>query len=804
MRPDAQGTRAGNGKGAGRTADAPTPPPTRPSGLRHTLPADLGASLVVFLVAVPLSLGIAVASGAPLIAGIIAAAVGGIVAGSVGGSAVQVSGPAAGLTVIVAGLVHTYGWQVTCLITVLAGVVQLLLGLFRIARAALAVSPAVIHGMLAGVGATIALAQLHIVLGGAPQSSALANIAELPEQVIDNHNPAVAVGLVTIAVMLVWPRLPALGPIQPGRIPPALAAVGAATALGVLTDWPLERVALPDSFTAAWTGPALPQADQVNGIIVAVATVALVASVESLLAAIAVDRMHDGRRVRLDRELTGQGAANVVSGALGGLPVAGVIVRSTANVRAGARTPLAAVLHGVWVIAFVALFAPAVELIPMAALAGLLVFIGLKMINVAHLRDLRRQHEAGVYAVTLCGVVALGLLEGVLIGFGLALVVSLRRLTRVTVLTEDNGGRRHVVVQGSLTFLGVPRVAQTLRAVPTGAHVDLDLHVDFMDHAAFESIHAWRVDHERTGGTVDIDEVHENWYERNSRNAPPLVKTPPRGLARWWAPWGMRGPSSGPSSGPPSAPAAGLGATSGLLAAGAREYHASTTGRMRAVMGRLAHRQRPKALFIACADSRVVPNLITASGPGDLFTLRNIGNLVPRHNPGGGDDSVGAAIEYAVTVLEVPSIVVCGHSHCGAMRALLEGGADSTDDARLGQLGRWLRHAEHGAPADPSTLGQPPTAEAIRHLSQANILRQLENLLSYPSVQRRSAEGRLELTGLYYDLESARVHVLDERGDRFVALHPEQVPGPAGPVPGEARPDPDPDPDGAGAADVAR
>ena len=142
--------------------------------LRHDVPA----SLVVFLVAVPLSLGIAVASGAPLVAGLIAAIVGGVVAGAIGGTPLQVSGPAAGLTLIVAQLVHTYGWRATCLITLLAGALQVALGLFRVARAALAISPAVVHGMLAGVGAVIALAQLHIVLGGRPQGSALANLAE--------------------------------------------------------------------------------------------------------------------------------------------------------------------------------------------------------------------------------------------------------------------------------------------------------------------------------------------------------------------------------------------------------------------------------------------------------------------------------------------------------------------------------------------------------------------------------------------------------------------------------------------------
>ncbi|GAA1779654.1 SulP family inorganic anion transporter [Streptomonospora arabica] len=752
MRPDAQGT--------------PTPPResaqsplsrVRSLPLLGNVPGDVAASLVVFLVAVPLSLGIAVASGAPLIAGIIAAVVGGIVAALAGGSAVQVSGPAAGLTIIVADLVTAYGWRVTCLITLLAGLVQIALGACRIARAALAISPAVIHGMLAGVGVTIALAQLHVLLGGDPQSSATANIAELPRQLADNHTPAVVVGMVTIAVLLVWPRLPGLRRLS--RLPGALVAVVAATALATAAGWPVERVSLPDSPAAAWTGPVLPDPGDLRGVAIGVAAVALVASVESLLCAIAADRLHDGPRANLNRELLGQGAANTASGALGGLPIAGVIVRSTTNARAGARTPLAAMLHGVWILAFIGLFAHAVELIPLAALAGLLVVIGLQMVNLAHLRDLRRHREASIYVAALLAVVLFGLLEGVLIGFALSVLVSLRRLTRVSVLTEEREGRRHIVVQGSLTFLGVPRVAHVLRTVPSGAHVDLDLHVDFMDHAAFESIHAWRLDHERTGGSVDIDEVHENWYERRSRQAPPAGKTSPGGLARSWAPWGMRGGFD------PAAP------PSGLLLSGAREYHASTAGRMRSLMSRLAQRQRPKALFITCADSRVVPNLITASGPGDLFTLRNIGNLVPRRGSGSGDDSVGAAVEYAVTVLEVPSVVVCGHSNCGAMKALLEGPGEP--DAELGQLRRWLAHGgESLERAGALRLRDAPTPEAMRRLSQANVVQQLENLLTYPAVRRRFERGDLELSGMYYDLESARVHVLGADGS-FAAVSAE-------------------------------
>uniref|UniRef100_UPI0021E165D7 SulP family inorganic anion transporter n=1 Tax=Streptomyces sp. LS1784 TaxID=2851533 RepID=UPI0021E165D7 len=174
---------------------------------------DLSASLVVSLIAVPFSLGIALATGAPLTAGLAAAAVGGIVVGLFGGTPLQVSGPSAALTMVTAGLIAQYGWQATCAITVAAGLLQLLLGARRVARTALAVSPAIVHGMLAGVGITIAIAQLHVVLGGSPQSSAIADVLALPGQLAGPHPPALLAGAVTVAVLVGWPRLGRL----PGR-----------------------------------------------------------------------------------------------------------------------------------------------------------------------------------------------------------------------------------------------------------------------------------------------------------------------------------------------------------------------------------------------------------------------------------------------------------------------------------------------------------------------------------------------------------------------------------------------------------
>ncbi|MGW0202471.1 SulP family inorganic anion transporter [Nonomuraea sp. NPDC003201] len=720
-------------------------PDTKSSWL-STLRHDVPASLVVFLIAVPLSLGIAMASGAPLAAGLIAAVVGGIVAGVLGGSAVQVSGPAAGLSLVVVDLVQTYGWRATCMITLLAGAVQLLLGVFKAARAALAVSPAVIHGMLAAVGVIIALAQLHVVLGGSSQRSAVANLIELPGQIANLHGHKVAVGLLTITVLALWTRLPKRVKVVPAPLVALVVAAGTAWVF----EWDVTRVDLSHSVTE-WAFPVLPHGDW-HLIVGAVLLVALLAGCESLLCCVAVDGMHGGRRADLDQELTGQGVANMVTGALGGLPVAGVIVRSTANVQAGARTRWSAILHGVWVLVFAIGFGWTIKLIPLEALAALLVFIGVQMVNLGHIRKVHGHGEVPVYVVTMLTVIALGLAEGVVVGLILAALLALRRLTWVTVMKRDGGdGRLHVTVSGSLTFLGVPRLTHELRTIAPATAVDLDLNIDFMDNAAFEAIHSWRLDHERMGGTVDIDELHDEWYTLAASGARMFpVKSPPKVPDRWWLPWSHRRHPVRPSA-PDSAE------VECLLTAGAREFHRRTAPLVRPIFTELARKQQPSHLFITCADSRIVPSLITASGPGDLFTVRNIGNLVPRRGSEPHDDSVVAAIEYATQVLGVHTITVCGHSGCGAMAGVLSGGVQA---GSLPGLRRWLRHGNHSLATFIETEGDRLHSGALDVLCRVNVQQQLENLRTYRKVDEQVRAGKLELVGLYFDIGSARVHMV--------------------------------------------
>ncbi|MFJ1750954.1 bifunctional SulP family inorganic anion transporter/carbonic anhydrase [Streptomyces sp. NPDC088116] len=766
----------------------PHDPPPGGRGFRIA-GADLSASISVFLIALPLSLGIALATGAPLQAGLVAAAVGGLVVGRLGGAPLQVSGPAAGLIVITADLIQRYGWRTTCAITICAGLAQLALAALRVARSALAVSPAIVHGMLAGIGLTIALAQLHIVLGGSPQSSAVDNVRGLPAQLADLHPGAVSVSALTVAVLLGWPRIAGRVGRVVRKLPAALAAVVVATAVAALVGIDLERVHLP-----SWRSHALPELPEgpVLGLLAAVLTVTLVGSVESLLSAVAVDKLIAARkdprvqipRARLDRELSGQGAGNVLSGALGGLPVTGVAVRSAANVAAGSVSRHSTMLHGLWIAVAALLLVPVLDLIPLAALAALVMVVGVQMVNLTRLRSVRRNREMLVYAATLTAVLLTGVLEGVLIGIAVAVAVALHRLTRTRITAEERGGVHRVRVRGQLTFLAVPRLTRTLHQVPQDADCVVELDGSFMDHAAHEALRDWQTAHTARGRTAEFTSP------AGARIAEPAPKS--HACCRPWTPWrnhhcaqsgGAR--TDGARSGGQETDngraegghrvggdgAGGAARTSGSrqLASGLSSFQRHTAPLVRGELERLAREgQRPSQLFLTCADSRLVTSMITSSGPGDLFTVRNVGNLVPLPGAVGADDSVAAAIEYAVEVLRVESITVCGHSGCGAMQALLNTPEPQalTPASEPTPLRRWLRHglpslermrSRHHSWA--RIAGRLPV-DAVEQLCLTNVIQQLEHLRAHESVARRLAEGTLELHGMYFHVGEAQAYLL--------------------------------------------
>ncbi|WP_432150137.1 SulP family inorganic anion transporter [Streptomyces sp. bgisy029] len=463
----------------------------------HVVRRDLLASLVVFLVALPLCLGVAVASGVPAELGLVTGIVGGLVVGMLPGSRLQVSGPAAGLTVLVYEAVTEFGLGTLGPIVLAAGLLQVVMGFARFGRWFRAISVSVVQGMLAGIGLVIVLGQLYAMADTEQPGTALAKLAGLPglaaEIATDTEAlTAFGLGAGTVAVLLIWPKLPA----RVRLVPAPLAAVGLATAVAALAGLrPL--VADVNGLLHAIELPGAAEFGNLTNVAVigTVLAFALIASAESLFSAAAIDRMHDGPRTNYDKELVAQGVGNTICGALGALPMTAVIVRSAANVQAGATTALSRVAHGLWLLLFAALLPAAIGIIPLASLAGILVHAGCKLVPWKEFGPLWREHrgEAVLLAVTALAIVVTNLFEGVVLGLLLAVVKSAWETSHVQLSTRElTGGRVVVTLTGNATFLRLPRILEQLEKLPQDQPIELDLSgLRHLDHACRVALENW-------------------------------------------------------------------------------------------------------------------------------------------------------------------------------------------------------------------------------------------------------------------------------------------------------------------------
>ncbi|WP_354643996.1 SulP family inorganic anion transporter [Kitasatospora camelliae] len=472
----------------------------------NNLSKDVTASLVVFLVALPLCVGVAVASGVPAELGLVTGIVGGLVAGLLPGSSLQVSGPAAGLTVLVYEAVTEFGLSALGVLVLSAGLIQLAMGALQLGRWFRAISLSVVQGMLAGIGLVLIAGQLYALAGSAAPGSGLDKLAGLPALAVRAAGDGrmlteAAIGVGTVLVLVLWRRLPER--VRP--VPAPLAAVALATAATALGGWPIGRIEV-HGLAAAVHLPAPADLAGLTGLGMAgtVVAFALIASAESLFSAAAVDRLHHGPRTDYDKELIAQGAGNTVCGLLGALPLTAVIVRSAANVQAGARTKASRVLHGVWLLLFTALIPSALSAIPLAALAGVLVHAGAKLLPVRALPPLWREHrgEALVLVATAVAIVVTNLFEGVLLGLLLAVLKSAWETSQLhTEIRDEPATGIRVRLSGHATFLRLPRLLETLESLPRGRPVHLDLtDLRHLDHACRTALDEWAARHGHPGG----------------------------------------------------------------------------------------------------------------------------------------------------------------------------------------------------------------------------------------------------------------------------------------------------------------
>ena len=451
--------------------------------------ADLRASIVVVLVALPLCLGIALGSGAPLFSGIIAGVAGGIVIGMLSGSQLSISGPAAGLTVIVAtAILKLQVYEAFLLAVVLAGLIQLILGFARAGVIGVYVPNAVIKGMLAAIGLILILKQFPHLVG------------------YDNDitPTAVVIGLISLGILAVWETRFIKSRKMLKQIPAPLIVVLAAVIIheyykAMQPAYALQAkqlVALPvaESVGAFFSFFTFPDIRFLNNpdVWVSAVTIAIVASLETLLGIEAVDKLDPLKRVTpTNRELKAQGIGNMVSGLLGGLPLTSVVVRSTANLSAGAKTKASAILHGILLLLCVMLIPALLNKIPLSALAAILIFTGYKLAKLTLFRDFYRKgwDQFVPFVVTIAAILLTDLLIGILIGIAVGLFFMLRSNFRSSVFVVNNNSHYLIRFRKDVSFLNKPIVKKKLEDVPRNAYVLIDTtRADYIDKDVIEEV----------------------------------------------------------------------------------------------------------------------------------------------------------------------------------------------------------------------------------------------------------------------------------------------------------------------------
>lgn len=727
-------------------------------GLRRLLPEwkallsprylqeDVLAGLTVACIAIPLSLAIALASGAAPEVGLVTAIIAGIVCALFGGTPLAVSGPAAAMAVLIASAVQQHGVGGLLFIGLAVGLLQVLTGVLGLGRLIRFVPVPVVAGFTAGIGAIILIGQLPRALGLPPpaQSHVLDVLTHVGRLLHEARPASLALAVLTLAIVLGLPR------VLP-RLPAPLIAVIVPTVLCVALGLDVQTIgALPRSLPEPRL-PALPGSGWGPLLSTALAVYAL-ASLETLLSSGAVDKLSRGPRHDPDQELVGQGLGNLAVSLFGGIPVTGVIARSALNVQAGARTRRSAIVHSLALLAAVFLLAPVMGRIPIAALAGVLLAVALRMLHPRELIALWKlsRSEAGVYLVTFVAIVLVDLIVGVQAGLVAALAIAAVRLggLRASVLRVESQGAHRFLLSGPISFLSsakLERLGSEAGELEASRGVVIDLSgVTAMDASGSELflglVQGLRARGTRVALLGSRPEVQQVLLRQHG--GAELVPM----LAPTEADAALLLEDSAPTS------------SRERLVQGVERFRQEERERYAPLFHRLADGQKPHTLFITCADSRISPNLITSTEPGELFVVRNIGNLVPRVGSS-MDASVSSALEYAVGVLGVTDIVVCGHSGCGAMRALL--GADVPNELR--GVRRWLEEAR-------ALLGTLPVDCTPEEAARRNALLQVDNARSHPLLRRKVESGEVRLHAWFYDVGRAELFEWDAASGAYCPL----------------------------------
>lgn len=733
------------------------------ASLSSTLPKDLISGLVVFLVAVPLCLGIALASGAPPIAGIIAGIVGGILVGALSGSHTSVSGPAAGLAAVVAMQIAKLGTFETFLVAVfLAGILQIILGVCRAGFIAAFFPSSVIKGLLAAIGVIIIIKQIPHVFGhdadpvgdmAFAQADRENTFTELWASFFDIQYGAFFVGIVSILVLVFWDKIKVL---KKSAVPAPLIVV----LLGVALNYLFSRIggnwAIASSHLVGVPVTAGPADFIQKGLIfpnwnalsmpvvyVSAITIALVASLETLLNIEAVDKLDpEQRSTPPNRELLAQGAGNLVSGLIGGLPMTSVIIRSSANINAGSKTKVSAIWHGVLLLGCVMLVPVWLNQIPLAALAAILIMIGIKLASPKLMQRMWSEGRSQFvpFIVTILAIVFTDLLVGTLIGLGVALGFilhsNLRRPMRKVMEKHATGDVLRVELANQVSFLNRAALEETLRAAPRDSHVLLDAgNTDYIDPDILDLIADFRDTTASAHGVhLSLAGFREKYPRLDDRVQ--FMDYSTREVQSALTPQSVLD----------------------ILQSGNQRFldgNRIIRNFGRQVVG-TSQGQFPMAAVLGCIDSRAPAEVVFDLGLGDIFSARVAGNIATTELLG--------SLEFACAVAGAKLIVVLGHTSCGAVNAavdLLAAAKKASEATPCGNLDTLVTEIQTAV--DPTTLKKadqwaPGEKSAYSNeISRRNILRTMSRIRERSStLDRLVKEGKLAIVGSLYDIQTGQ------------------------------------------------
>jgi len=742
--------------------------------------ADIRAGVVVFLVALPLCLGIALASSpkeieVPLFSGLLAGIVGGIVVGAISGSHSSVSGPAAGLTAIVAAQIVTLGsFEAFLASVVLAGVIQIVLGIARAGILAAFFPSSVIKGLLAAIGVILILKQIPHLFGhdtdpegdfAFQQMDNENTFSEFGAMLSDIQPGAAVIGLLSVAILVLWGKSKKLTKFPvPAPLIVVVFGVLASEAFRQLVggNWVIQQSHLvevpvtnsPQEFLSLMKFPDFGLIQDAR-LWVSAVTIAIVASLETLLNLDAVDKIDPQQRVSPpSRELVAQGVGNVFGGMIGALPMTSVIVRSSVNVTQGARTKASAIIHGFLLLGCVAMAPTLLNRIPLACLAGILIVTGFKLASPQLVKQMWRGgfYQFVPFVVTVSSIVLTDLLIGILIGLAVAISFILhsnyRRPLRRFVERHVGADVLRIELGSQVSFLNRAALELALRAVPREGHVLLDgRRTEYLDPDVLDMIRDFKNTvapvHGVTLSTLGFrsrfrlpDQI---LYQDFANKELQTRFTPDEVLERLKE--GNRRFQSGR-----------------MLT---RNYGLQVSG--------TAEAQHPLAVVLSCIDSRTPAEPIFDLGLGDIFSIRIAGNVVsPR---------VLGSMEYGCTVASARLIVVMGHTRCGAVTTAVQMARSNSKSVEVSSCQNLEDIVNDIGNLIPDRRGLEAMSddeihELINVVAAQNVRQTIDAILaSSDSIRRLVDQGTIRIVGCLYHVTNGQIDWFEDES----AITPQSV-----------------------------